>query len=267
MIRSLFYSLPVGMRFWARRLYYLPLDILSPIQGMPPRGLIYTGGGDFKETGERFVQYFIQYGGLKASDDVMDIGSGIGRMAIPLSNYLDSSSRYYGFDLVKTGVDWCQKNISTKYPNFDFRYVDLDNDLYTHSVQKADQFIFPYENESVDFVFLISVFTHMIPQEMNHYLSEIYRCLKPGGKCFFSCFIYDDVDRLSKNPKFSFKYVYNHHALMNQKVSSANVAFSKTWLYEQIENRQFNIKSEHEGSWADGNDKALDFQDIIILEK
>lgn len=267
MIRSLFYSLPVGLRFWVRRLYYLPQDLLSPRAGLPPRGMIYTGGGDFEETGDRFVQYFKEYGELKSNDHVMDIGSGIGRMAIPLTKYLDLNSQYYGFDLVKIGVNWCQKNISSRYPNFHFLHVDLENDLYTAAAKRADEFTFPYEDESVDFVFLISVFTHMLPSEMSHYLSEIHRCLRPGGRCFFSCFIYETHERLKQNSKFSFHYVYDHHALMSDKVQSANVAFERTWLINEITNKHFELKSIHLGSWADGHKDALDFQDVLILKK
>lgn len=241
--------------------------MLAPRKGLPPRGMIYTGGGDFRETGERFVSYFKEHGGLQPTDHVMDIGSGIGRMAIPLSKYLDDDAQYYGFDLVPTGVEWCQKNISKQHPNFEFLHIDLENDLYTSAADKADEFVFPYGNESVDFVFLISVFTHMIPSEMSHYLDEIHRCLRPGGRCFFSCFTYDEVDRLSANAKFSFPYTYDHYALMNDKVVSANVAFERQYLSACFDRSGLTLVSEHRGSWAGGNPDSLDFQDIIVLRK
>ena len=58
-IRKLFYQLPPGLRFVARRLYHLPEDLLQQISGQesesPPKGMIYTGGGNFEATGQKFA--------------------------------------------------------------------------------------------------------------------------------------------------------------------------------------------------------------------
>ncbi len=269
LIRNMFYSLPVSLRYWVRRIVYLPLDIIYPLEGAPPRGMIYTGGGDFIETGNRFLVFFKEYGKLKPTDQVLDIGSGIGRMAIPLTKYLNPTTRYEGFDLVKAGVDWCQKNISSKYPNFNFRYIALDNDLYTAKLDSASEFIFPYEDRGFDFCFLISVFTHMLPDEVSQYLNEMHRCLDTGGRVFFTCFSYENEARLNTNPKFSFPYQYESYALMDEKVKSANVAFSKQWLMAQIQASGFEIISEHNGHWDNQSTKneTLDFQDIWVLGK
>src|SRR5450759_2780252 len=95
----------------------------------PPRRLaVFIGSGDFQQIGEEFSRYFIELGGLRPDDDVLDIGSGIGRMAVPLLDYL--TGRYEGFDIVPSGVAWCQKNISAQHPNFRFELADIENGLY-----------------------------------------------------------------------------------------------------------------------------------------
>lgn len=43
----------------------------------------------------------------------MDIGSGIGRTAVPLTKFLNPDARYEGFDVVKKGVKWCNAKIKT----------------------------------------------------------------------------------------------------------------------------------------------------------
>ena len=53
---------------------------------------------------------------LMPDDSVLDIGSGIGRTAISLTGYLNSNSKYEGFDVVKKGVDWCNSKISKDFP-------------------------------------------------------------------------------------------------------------------------------------------------------
>jgi len=49
--------------------------------------MLFVGGGNFKSVGEKFLRYFKDVGGLKPDDeDVLDVGCGIGRMAISLRN-------------------------------------------------------------------------------------------------------------------------------------------------------------------------------------
>ncbi|QLK35236.1 hypothetical protein H0H25_02560 [Flavobacterium psychrophilum] len=49
-------------------------------------------------------------------------------MAIPFTNYLSTTGKYEGFDIVKIGIDWCTKNISSRFPNFNFKLIPLKND-------------------------------------------------------------------------------------------------------------------------------------------
>src|SRR5436853_5461052 len=127
---------------------------------VPPAEMIYTGDGDFLGIGREFLEYFIKLGNLRPSDRVLDVGAGLGRMAIPLTQYLSKRGRYEGFDAVKLGVEWCQERISRTYPNFRFRFADIHNTCYNPEGQiKAQDFKFPYADGSFDFVFLASVFT------------------------------------------------------------------------------------------------------------
>lgn len=117
-------------------------------------------------------------------------GCGIGRMAVPLTGYLSAEGSYEGFDIVPEGVRWCQENITPKYPNFRFQIADVHNDRYhPEGSQKASEYRFPYADGSFDFVFLTSVFTHMLPQDMENYLSEISRILRSGGRCLITFFL------------------------------------------------------------------------------
>ncbi len=132
-IRKLFYLLPPCLRFLVRRIYYLPLDIYENLAGkkeplVPPRGLIFTGGGDFLREGRRVVELLKKEGELSPHHRVLDMGSGIGRIAIPLTRELDSNGSYEGFDIIELGISWCRKNIGKKYPNFKFTHIRLQND-------------------------------------------------------------------------------------------------------------------------------------------
>ncbi|MBK7870927.1 MAG: class I SAM-dependent methyltransferase [Saprospiraceae bacterium] len=274
-LRTIFYKLPPQLRFLARRIFYLPLDIWESLSGKrdpltPPRGLIYTGSGDFQAQGEKMLRFFIEKGGLQPDHKVLDVGSGIGRMAAPLTRYLNKNAHYEGFDVIKLGVRWCQKNISTRFPNFHFNYIPINNDLYRADGQDATQFRFPYNDESFDFTIVISVFTHLLPSQAENYLQEISRTLKPDGTCIATFFLLNEESTplMPTNPAFAFPFNYGHYRLMDEQVKSANVAFEENYLQTQITNSGLIIAQTYYGYWC-GRDKAAceDFQDVIILKK
>lgn len=275
MFRKLYYLLPPRFRFLFRRLIYLPLDLITRKKNelIPPRGLIYTGRGNFIQQGQDWRELFIEHAGLLPEDSVLDIGSGIGRIAIGLSDFLKGN--YEGFDVVKLGVDWCTKNISNKYPQLRFRFIDLHNDLYKSDGAAASTFVFPYPDDSFDFGCAISVFTHMIPEEVENYLKELQRVLKVNGHAVITFFILD-VESISLMNKHSggiqFKYYPDHrHALMDQGVKSANVAYQKTYLDKLFADRHLEVIHEFKGRWSGKpflkEDPVLAFQDILILKK
>ena len=151
-------------------------------------------------------------------------------------------------------MDWCTKNISSQHPNFRFQYVPLENDLYRNDGQNAAQFTFPYPDASFDFVILTSVFTHMLPDEVERYLFEIQRVMVKGGMCVATFFILDDITRGILNTKtdFHFPYDYGHYALMNDNVKAANVAFDSVFLEKIIAESGLKIDKKIEGFWRLG---------------
>ena len=54
---------------------------------------------------------------------------------------------------------------------------------------KTLDFVFPHKDQSFELVFLISIFTHLWAQKAGHYLVQISRVLKPGGRCLCTCFL------------------------------------------------------------------------------
>lgn len=275
-LRKLFYSLPPAWRFLARRLYYLPADFYEGLSGQrdpmtPPRGLIYTGSGDFRAQGEKMRRHLIELAGLQPQHRVLDVGSGIGRIAVPLTEYLSEEGSYEGFDVVEIGVRWCRETITRRFPNFRFKYVDLDNDLYRSGGGSAADFHFPYPDEDFDLVVLTSVFTHMLPDEVANYLREISRVLRQGGRCFATFFLWnEEAARLSGgNPHFTFPHDRGHYRLMDEQVQAANVAYEENYLRrEMIEAAGLEVEQEHYGYWAGREKEACkDFQDVLVMRK
>jgi SAM-dependent methyltransferase len=183
---------------WAalRSTKYLAIDSMASLRGRPPKDLIAAIGGEL-EVGDGLVQFFIEQSLIASGSRILEIGCGIGRVAAPLTKYLSQRGSYCGFDIVARSIKWCEKNITTRHPNFQFIHADIYNKTYNDAGKiKASEFNFPYAEASFDFVFLTSVFTHMLPADVEHYFSEITRVMKPGAHCLATWFLLnEEADR------------------------------------------------------------------------
>ncbi len=273
--RKLYYSLSPKMRRVVRRLVYMPIDVIEKVTGkqnpmIPPKGMIFTGSGDFEKSGKEIMQLCIDYANLKPDSAILDVGCGIGRLAIPLTQYINNQGVYCGFDVVADGIDWCTKKVTSQYPNFDFKYTPLRNDLYNlNAQQKAENFIFPYQDNLFDVVVLTSVFTHMQPAEVQHYLKQIKRILKPGGHCLATFFLINEntIELLKGNPNLmQFNFEYDGYYLHDDKVKDANIAFKTSSLNNMANQANLTIKTLNNGWWKGGDKtQSLNYQDVVIF--
>ncbi len=269
LLRKIFYYANPQMRFLIRRIYFLPNQLLGKkIKKVPPKGLIYTGSGDFLKQGIEWKLFFIE-NGLKPTDTFLDIGSGIGRIALGLTDYL--KGEYQGFEAIELGVIWCKNNLSVKYKNFHFKYVKIYNDLYNSSGVDAAKYKFEYPENKFDFAVSISVFTHMIDAEVQNYLYQTNLVLKENSIFITTFFIMDKkaqsyIERTNSN--FKFIYEFENYFLMDKNVKAANVCFKRDYLLSIIKSTGFKIVREIKGSWS-GSPKEhyLGFQDILVLQK
>jgi SAM-dependent methyltransferase len=170
----------------ARLIDYIRRDRFLPI---PPSERNFVGDGDFVAVGVEFLRWFVHMGELAPHERVLDIGCGIGRMALPLTRYLQSGS-YDGVDVAIDGIVWCADHITPAYDNFRFHRLDLAHPIYNpDGAQRTEDVRLPFEDAAFDFVFLTSVLTHLRTSEIRAYAREIRRVLAPGGRSFITAFM------------------------------------------------------------------------------
>lgn len=276
---------PKVIKLILNNIYYFVIDIIEFILNqrdslMPPSRMRFDGPKDassFKRNGEEFLNYYKELCALKPEEKILDVGCGIGRKTIPLTKYLHANGTYEGFDIIKQGVDWCEKNISSKYSQFHFKHVDIFNKEY-NPTGKIDpsEFKFPYEDNYFDLVVLGSVFTHMLPADVSNYIKEVARVLKIGGRSLITYFLLDEeaiklIDakdsKAYSGRKLDFKYKRENYRTIDQSLPELAVAYELPFIVDLYKNNGLLIHNQiYYGSWC-GRDKFMGNQDMIVSEK
>jgi ubiquinone/menaquinone biosynthesis C-methylase UbiE len=225
----------------------------------------------FKRDGEEFYRYFTQLCSPRSNEAILDVGCGIGRKTVPLTGLLNQEGTYEGFDIVKKGINWCKLNISARFPNFHFQLVDVYNKHYNPRAKtRAAEFSFPYPDESFDCVLIGSVFTHMLPEDIENYLFEVSRVLKEGGKCLISFFLLnaEALEMIEDGRStLNFKYQLGGYRTVNPQVPEDAVCYEESFVLTLYDRCGLRIQRPiHYGSWCK-RANYLSYQDLIFAKK
>lgn len=236
---------------------------------VPPRRLDFVGHSDFVSTGDEFLTHFVELGGLQPQHAVLDVGCGIGRIARPLAGYLSADGSYDGFDVNREGIGWCRRRYA-KHPNFRFQVADLYNKRYNpRGAHSASEYRFPYADASFDFVILTSVLTHLLEAEADHYLAEVARVLRPGGRVLATFFLLDDDSRAAiaeGRAGLRFLDPEGHVAVVDEDMPEEAVAFDAGWMREHTSGHGLDVVSVSPGSWT-GREDGRSFQDVVVAAR
>jgi SAM-dependent methyltransferase len=240
-------------------------------QLVPPRELIFIGNGDFLRIGREFLGHFRKLGGLQPGHRVLDVGCGIGRMAIPLTKFLSEAGSYEGLDIVPHGIKWCTENLTPRFPRFRFQLADIRNKEYNpDGLVTAAEFRFPFEDGSFDFIFLTSVFTHMLPREVENYLSEIRRVLKPGGTCLITWFLLNpESEGLVKEGRSTLDFVHPVEGCLtvDPDVPEKAIAYQEAYVMDRYATLGLDMAQPvQRGSWC-GRARYVSYQDMCIARR
>lgn len=228
------------------------------------------GGALFFEQGKFMAGLLHKHAGLKTNSNVIEIGCGCGCAAIDLAGYLTDGS-YKGMDIDIPSIRACKDN-KVFGDNFSFDRMDIFSAQYNPEGKfKASEYVFPYPDKSADIVFLTSVFTHMLPEDVANYLAEIGRVLKDGGVLLCTVFLMDEGhDGASLN--FPFERV--NCRLHQESIPERAVGYYFSFFKNECEKSNM-FPSEGNlilGNWRsqskDGGDKKVSFgQDILVFQK
>jgi SAM-dependent methyltransferase len=258
------------VRGLARRARWLPTELADLVLRRrdpltPPHRLQTASRRDFVASGEQYLRFLRDLAGLKPTDRVLDIGCGTGRIARPLTGELRPPGSYDGFDVGAASIAWCRRHYHDTRAPFRFTHCDVRNTAYNpDGVQVAAKHTFPYPDEAFDLVYAVSVFTHLLPESADRYLSEASCVLAPGGRLLLTWFLVTDAP--APAPEFDFFAKVGVAATINPDNPEAAVAYPEPWLRDRITANSLALREPiHHGSWR--GTPSFCFQDIVVIDR
>jgi SAM-dependent methyltransferase len=205
--------------------------------GVPPRRIrqgISPLWFDFKQTGRDQLEFFVELCDLQPTDRVLDIGCGVGRIALPLTGYLGQGGSYDGFDIMPEMIDWCTANITAQHPSFRFHVAEVNSSISAIVADaEASNYRFPFDDATFDFAYAGSLFTHLTPDGTENYLRETARTLRPGGKLVATFNMFNDETQRRVPGKRLEQYWPNDYRTYRTKEKDApesNVAYEEGYV-------------------------------------
>lgn len=248
-----------------RRLFGELESLVPPVEKMfdGPAGL-----AEFKRNGEEFFGLYRSLCDLTPYDRILDVGCGIGRKTLPLLHFLGEGGRYDGIDPSGFGIAWCDERITPRFPAFRFHRLDVRNRLYNPQGRIAPAEVrFPFEDVAFTLIVVNSVFTHMLPDEVAHYLGEIRRLLGPDGRCLASFFLLNEESRAAiASGRSALPFLDGGEGWSTTSIETPEtaVAIDEDLVRELVRAAHLEPMRVHPGSWS-GRPDGLSFQDLTVL--
>lgn len=230
-------------RRWVHRLLLdMPDSLVRAFTGRshwPPYSLrSFVGGGDFDAVGRWFVEEFRGLGLLRPGERILDIGCGCGRIAYALAlekTVREQEIHYDGMDIDQNNIRWCQRHITRRNANFRFFHADCYSPSYNpRGRTNPKNYRFPFTDSTFHLVLLTSVFTHMLEEELSHYLSEVARLLTPDGTAYATFFLCRTLDEarngLERHKGLTFGHVLQNAAVSRPEYPTDAVAYPEAFV-------------------------------------
>ena len=169
-------------------------------------------------------------------DFVLDFGCGCGRVARKLAIAdAPTPKRYVGIDLHAGMIAWASKNLAPRLPGFTFIHQDVYNAGFNPDPSLPRSARFPVEDGSVSLLLALSVFTHLLQAQVEPYLDEVRRVLRPDGVMVATFFLFD-------KSFFPMMQDFQNALYINDSDPTNAVIFDRAWLLAALDVRGLRVR-------------------------
>jgi SAM-dependent methyltransferase len=216
------------------------------LRDLPPNHLCIRVG-----SGNRIVNGHINF--IKTSSDcwltflsrnyctsrshVVELGCGCGRVARVLKD-LWFEGTYIGVDIDNEMLDYCRHN----FPPERFTFIQSPHKSTTYFVRtpynmsSAGPDLVIAEANSKDFVYSLSLYSHLLEAEVIEYLRESHRILRPGGVMYMTFFC---IEHVKLGQRWTFKHRHGNAYVESERCPEAAVAYHEAFMTESATNCGF----------------------------
>ncbi len=121
-----------------------------------------------------------------------------------MKRYLAGRGGYHGQDVDREMIAWCASHLTDAHTRFS--HADVFSKVYNPQGTASLSYRFPTGDASVTLIVSVSVFSHLLYADAEHYVRECARVLAPGGHLHMTLFLLDHLKgRLGDRWTFSHK--------------------------------------------------------------
>jgi SAM-dependent methyltransferase len=191
----------------------------------------------FLEMGNGAWLDFLSKGYCSSTSDVVELGCGCGRIARPLKGDWFQGT-YVGVDLDDEMIAYCRGH----FPNGKFRFVLSPHKSATYSpngtvvANDDSQELKIADTNSKDFIFSISLYSHLLEKEASDYLAESARILRKDGVMHLTFFC---MEHVKLGERWTFKHKIGNAFVENDRLPEAAVAYNEEHIKKLVREAGF----------------------------
>jgi SAM-dependent methyltransferase len=241
--RRLLPSLAVLSR---RRAFAAPLDLADRViswpfqefRGLPPnrfrirvgvRNRVLFNQAFFLRVGANTAIRIFALGLADYESRIVDLGCGCGRLAIALQR-ARFRGRYVGIDVDREMIDWCNENLGDSA--FRFVHANTYNKIYNPAGPR-EPYRIPLPDSSQDLVMSWSLFSHLLEDDLVHYVNEARRMLRQGSYMAMTAFCLEDLRGEGRlGDRWTFRNRVGNAHVEDLRYPEAAVAYERSFLSE-----------------------------------
>ena len=211
----------------------------AELQELPPNHLrIRTGAGNrivndhvgFILKSYRCWLTFLSRNYCSFTSDVVELGCGCGGVALALREPWFKGT-YVGVDIDEEMIGYCR----AKFPSEHFQFIISPHRSMTYTGDKSNSTLLRAsglnigERESKDFIYSLSLYSHLLEPEATEYMQETYRILRPDGVMYMTFFC---IERIERGQRWTFSHRRGNAYIESMRYPEAAVAYHQDFMTE-----------------------------------
>jgi SAM-dependent methyltransferase len=195
---------------------------------------IFNGHSIFIQAGNQMWFTFLSRKYCTSKSDVVELGCGCGRIARPLRDPRWDpwfQGTYVGVDIDNEMIEYCRSN----FPESRFQFILSPHRSTTyspgnlHDAQETSSELFIADEQSKDFIYSLSLYSHLLEAEVIEYIRKSYRILRTNGIMFLTFFC---IEHVELGGRWTFRHRRGNAYIESTRYPEAAVAYHEAFLID-----------------------------------